>query len=147
MSRDEELHAEFLIVGETQITAAGQFIRANWRQFKERNEPLRVIVTSKTPDRLDTQIAYYFGVLLKSISDQAFVGGKKHDKIIWDRHYRLKYLPYETTANPITGEEFIVTAELKRGKIGVKRMTQYLQEVEADAVSELGIMLPAKPAL
>lgn len=147
MTSDEELHAEFLLIGETQITSAGQFIRSNWRRFKEKNEPLRVIVTSKSPDRLDTQIAYYFGVLLKAISEQAFVGGQKHEKLIWDRHYRLKYLPYETKINPMTGEEFIVAHELKRGKIGVKRMTQYLQEVEADCVSELGVMLPARPEL
>lgn len=145
MTADDDLHAEFLIAGESQITAAGQFIRGNWRAFRERGQPLRVIVTSRSPDRLDSQIAYYFGVLLKAISEQAFVEGRRHDKLIWDRHYRLKFLPYETMRNPLTGEQFIVAHELKRGKIGIKRMTQYLHEVEADAATELGVQLPARP--
>lgn len=142
---DTDLVATFQILGESQIEAVGRMIRGNWRPFKDRGAPLLVTVTSKQPDRLEGQIRYYFGVLLKAIAEQGWIDGKQCAPPVWDWQFRFMYLPHELKSNPITGEQYVVVQELKRGKIGVKRMAEYINEVEAYAASEMGVKLPARP--
>jgi hypothetical protein len=140
---DVTMESSFVIHGQSQIDALLRTLDSNWRPFKERGRPLRVIVTSKDVDRLEWQIRFYFGILLRAISEQLVMEGQKHPKEVWDYHFRKQFLPYKLHVNPITGEQFVEVHELKRGKIGERRMGKFLLEVEAEAAI-MGVMLPPR---
>lgn len=138
----DALYREFLLTGEGPARALQAFLKANARSCAESKRPLRVIVTEDEHDRLDQQIAYYFGVLIKAISEQAWVEGRRYDKDVWHEEMARRFLPGKEVILP-SGEVVIKRASIARGHIGVRAMAKFINEVQAYAASELGVEVPA----
>lgn len=62
------LYREFTLRSPADAGAMVNFIKSNAAAFVDKGTPLRVIVTEEEMDRLDEQIKYYFGVVVKAIA-------------------------------------------------------------------------------
>jgi hypothetical protein len=114
------------------------FVKSNAPAFADKGTPLRVIVTEEEVDRLDEQINYYFGVVVKTISAQAWIEGQRFSKEAWHEELAKMFLPAREIITP-SGEIIQKRSSIARGKISLKRMTKFIKEVEAYAAAELGV--------
>jgi len=134
----DALHREFLLTGEVPAAAMWQFVKSNARPFAERGHPLRVIVTDEEEDRLEQQIRYYFGVVMKAVAENVWVDGQQFSKEVWHQHFARKFLPPTEMILP-DGEVVIVRASIARGKIGVRAMAKFTEEVLSEIATEHGV--------
>jgi hypothetical protein len=133
------LYREFRLNSANEAGAMLAFVRSNAKPFAEKGTPLRVIVTEEEHDRVDEQIAYYFGVVVKTIAEQAWIGGRQYSKDEWHEELAKRFLPSKELTLP-SGEIVIKRGSVARGHISFKKMTKFIQEVEAFAASELGVI-------
>jgi hypothetical protein len=133
------LYREFVLTGPSVGVILVNFLKSNAPAFLDRGTPLRVIVTEEEMDRLDDQIAYYFGPLMKQVCAQAWIEGRQFSKEVWHEHFATLFLPFTELTMP-DGEIVIKRGSLSRGKISVKKMNVFLLEVEAYAGQELGVV-------
>jgi hypothetical protein len=136
------LYREFVISTPSVASILWRFLKLNASVFASKGTPLRVIVTEEEMDRLDEQIAYYFGVTVKTIAEQVWINGRQFDKDAWHEELAKKFLPTRELLLP-DGEIILKRSSIARGKISLKKMTAYIQEVEAYAASELGVEFAA----
>lgn len=135
----ETLYREFTLSTPAVATVLVNFLKSNCGAFAEKGTPLRVIVTEEEADRLDEQIAYYFGPLMKQVAAQAWVGGRQFSKEVWHEYFAKLFLPATEIVLP-DGEIVTKRGSIARGRISLKRMTQFIKEVEAHAASELNVV-------
>lgn len=132
------LYREFTLRSPADAGAMVNFIKSNAAAFVDKGTPLRVIVTEEEMDRLDEQIKYYFGVVVKAIAEQVWVAGRQFDKDVWHEQLAKQFLPTKELVMP-DGEIVLKRSSIARGQISLKRMGKYLQEVEAYAATEHGV--------
>lgn len=135
----DALYREFVLDGPSVAKILWNFLKSNCKAFSDRGTPLRVIVTEEEMDRLDVQIAYYFGPCMKQICEQAWVEGRQYSKEVWHEHFAKQFLPAKELVLP-DGEIVLKRGSIARGKISFKAMTKFLLEVESCAASELGVI-------
>ena len=114
-----------------EIWAAGQLVEATFRTHED----------AKT----DRQRAYYHGVVLKSIAQQARPNGEQHALAVWKEYFRAEYLGHKTvtTKNPMTGKKSRRRVRVSTEDLGVKGYSQLIDRVSAFAATELGVTFPA----
>ena len=114
-----------------EIWATGQLVEATFRTHED----------AKT----DRQRAYYHGVVLKTIAQQARPNGEQHALAVWKEYFRAEYLGHKTvtTKNPITGKKIRRRVLLSTEDLGVKGYSQLIDRVSAFAATELGVTFPA----
>lgn len=133
------IYREFTLSAPAVWTAVTAFVKANAAAMVSKGKALRIIVTEDDADRLDEQIAYYFGVVIKTISEQAWVDGRQFSKDAWHEQLARDFLPPIEIQLP-DGEIVIRRQSIARGKIGVKAMAKFTQDVTVFAASELGVV-------
>ncbi|CAJ0710663.1 recombination protein NinB [Ralstonia thomasii] len=112
------------------------FIKANAQACLERGHPLRIIVTAEERRRTSEANKFYWGVVLRDISEQAWVQGRQFDTSTWHAYFAELY-----------GEKVEIT--LPDGRIHVTRrstsdmsvgdFSEYLAKVQAHAANEFGV--------
>ena len=114
-----------------EIWATGQLVEATFRTHED----------AKT----DRQRAYYHGVVLKTIAQQARPNGEQHALAVWKEYFRAEYLGYKTvtTKNPLTGKKVRRRQRVSTEDLGVKGYSQLIDRVSAFAATELGVSFPA----
>jgi len=112
------------------------FIRANAQIFADRGEPLRVIVTADERKRNVQQNRMYWGAILKQISEQAWVNGRKFDKDTWHEFYARKFGVSDEMTLP-DGE--VVIKRKSTTEMSVGEVSDYMNQVQASAASEFGV--------
>ncbi len=133
------LYREFILDTPAAGVVLVNFLKSNCATFVERGTPLRVTVTEEEVDRLDLQIAFYFGPLMKQVCEQAWVEGKRFPKEVWHEYFSKMFLPSTELTLP-DGEIVVKRGSVARGKISLKKMNVYLLEVEAYCGTELGVI-------
>lgn len=111
-------------------------VKANAPTFAERGEPLRVIVTSEEKKRNAEQNRFYWGALLRDISEQAWVDGKQFDKDTWHEYFARKFGVCEDVMLP-TGE--VVVRRKSTAQMSVGEFSEYIAKVQACAAADLGV--------
>lgn len=112
------------------------FVKANAPAFAEKGEPLRVIITAEERQRNAQQNRFYWGAVLKQISEQAWVDGKQFDKDAWHEYLARKYGVLEDLTLP-DGE--IISRRKSTTLMSVGEFTTYLNQVQAYASGTLGV--------
>lgn len=135
----DKLYREFLISSPSIWKLVTKFISANASAFIERGTPLKVIVAEEESDRFDEQVKYYFGIVVKTIAEQAWVEGRRYDKDAWHEQLARDFLPTREIVTP-DGEIILKRSSIARGRISNKAMAKYTQEVTAYATTELGVI-------
>jgi hypothetical protein len=135
----QALYREFVLDKPSIGSMLVNFLKSNAAAFVEKGTPLRVIVTEEEMDRLDVQIAYYFGPLMKQVCEQAWVEGRQFSKEVWHEHFAKLFLPAKELVMP-DGEVVVKRGSIARGQISLKKMAEFTREVEAFATTELGVV-------
>jgi hypothetical protein len=97
---------------------------------------LRVIVTAQGEKRNNEQNKRLWGYVYQNISEQAWVNGKTFSREVWHEHYARKFGVMEEMVLP-DGE--IIQRRKSTTEMTVSEFAEFMQRVEADAASELGV--------
>lgn len=141
----EALHTVFINADQARAAIAGQigpFCRAAWERGVER---LAVTVEPEEDARTAQQNRFYWGVLLKEISEQAAPGGQKWSAEAWHELFKRQFLPRLTKRTKVAGRKApVVTTTIGTTKgLSVKKMSAYMEKVTAFAVTDLGVRFSA----
>lgn len=104
-------------------------------------KPARMVVEPFERDRSLQQNAYYWGVVLKEIAEQANLGGDRYVAEAWHIHFKRLYLGYSIKKVQLPGKKRkSIVRELKSTKrLSVRKFSKYLEKVMAFAVTDLGV--------
>jgi hypothetical protein len=130
------LYREFTLKNGGVWNAVVAFIKANAPTFADKGEPLRLIVTAEERQRNQQQNRFYFGAVLKQVSEQAWVDGKQYDKDTWHEYFARKYGILDELTLP-DGE--IITRRKSTTQMSVGEFSEYLDSVQAYAGGTLGV--------
>lgn len=132
------LYREFVMRTESNWNAFCAFMKANNAACLESGNPLRIIVTQSEAKRNAEQNRRYWGHVLRSIAESAWVNGRLYDADTWHEHYARKFGVCEDVPLP-TGE--VVVRRKSTTQMTVKEFAEYMTRVEVDAATELGVEL------
>ena len=130
------LYREFVLRSPANWQALAQLVASNAKVFADRGKPLRVIVTEDERKRTDAANRFYWGAVLMTIAEQAWVAGKQYSKDVWHEHFARQYLPHTEIVTPF-GE--IVSRRKSTTELTVSEFSDYLQRVQSEAASSLGV--------
>ena len=130
------LYREFTLRNGGMWSNVVAFVRANAKIFAERGEPLRVIVTAEERQRNAQQNRFYWGAVLKQISEEAWVSGRQFDKDTWHEYFARQYGVCEEMTLP-DGE--IITRRKSTTLMTVGEFSDYLNQIQAYAAETLGV--------
>ena len=126
----------FIIHQESIINNVSLLLSQNWKQFKERDEVLEVTISiHKTKRNLEQNKLLH--AMLSEIASQAWVNGRQYNAETWKEFFKRKFLGVVELPN---GQEMAVSTS----KLKVKAFAEFVQQVEAYAVSELLVCFPDK---
>ena len=88
------------------------------------------------------QNAWYWGILLKEISEQARIGGQRYTVDAWHNLGKRQHLPRKVTKSTVAGRKrkVTITSIGSTAKLTVRQMNDYLERFTAFAVTDLGVV-------
>lgn len=133
--------------------AAKQFLARCEEMFSRGVERIAATAQEEEDDRSLRQNAFYWGVVLKTISQQALIDGIGSDEDGWHYYFKRRVLGYRVvkvrvpgSKRPVIRRELRSTKDLKARRRGeadpTKYMPDYLDAVMAIAASEFGVTFP-----
>jgi hypothetical protein len=131
------LYREIVLHGPTQWTAALAFIKGNAKTQNDLGKPLRLIITAEDEKRNDQQNRFYWGAVLRAISEQSWVAGRQYDKDTWHEYFARLYGVCEDVTLP-DGE--VITRRKSTTAMTVKEFSEYLDQIQSHAASQLGVL-------
>lgn len=133
---------EFELRDENVVAALWRFLKLNAKALAESGKPLWCIVTNDAKKRNNMQNSRYWKAVLAPIADQAWVEGRRFSSETWHILYAEKFLPMIEIPMP---DGSIRMERTSTTKLTVREFSEYMQQVEADASTELGIRFDADP--
>jgi hypothetical protein len=130
------LYREFKLKDGGAWNAVVAFIKANAPFFADKGEPLRLIVTAEERQRNAQQNKFYWGAVLKQISEAAWVEGKQYDKDTWHEFFARRFGILDELTLP-DGE--IITRRKSTASMSVGEFSEYLDAVQSYAAGTLGV--------
>ena len=130
------LYKEFSLRNPQIWSSVVSFIKANAQVFSERGEPLRLIITADEKKRNVQQNKFYWSLILKQISESAWVNGKQFNKDVWHEHFARKFGGNEEMILP-DGE--IIIKRKSTSEMSVGEFSEYIINVQASATNDLGV--------
>lgn len=134
------LNREFKVTGEQSIAAINSIIQSNWKPLNASGTPLFVIITSAEEKRRAQQNKYYWGVVIRSIAEQAWVNGQQFSAEAWHELFATMYGIHKDVTLP-HGE--VVTKRLSTTEMKVREFSEYTEKVTSYGALELGVRFPA----
>lgn len=130
------LYREFILRSPEVWSVLVAFVRANAKAMADAKTPLRVIVTASEAKRNSEQNKRYWGFVLKTIAASAWVDGKQFPADTWHEFFARKFGVCEDVTLP--GGE-VISRRRSTTDMTVSEFTAYVAEVEAHAMSHLGV--------
>mgnify|MGYP000858445640 FL=1 len=131
------LYREFALRSPAVWPALVAFVKANAQAVLRRGGLLRVIVTEDEKKRTSEANRFYWGAVLETIAEQAWVDGRQFDKDVWHEYFARQFLPKTEMVMPY-GE--IITRRKSTTELTVSEFSDYLQRVQAEAANALGVV-------
>jgi hypothetical protein len=144
MSNQQALYLEWHTLDQ-----AGASIRASFLPYVEKNLRDGLCLAVKVEELEDArsmrQRRFYWGVVLKEISEQARIGGQQYVPDAWHELFKRLYLPRKVAKSCVAGKaRQVVSVTLGSTKgLGVKKMGIYLDKVQAAAAADYGVAFSA----
>lgn len=135
------LNREFKILSETSLYQAVSFITANWKGLFDAGTPLFLIVTNAEEKRRAQQNKYYWGIIIKTISEQAWVRGKQFSPESWHEMFARYFGVQKDVTLP---DDDVITKRLSTTEMTVKEFSEYTEKVTAYGATELSVRFPAE---
>jgi hypothetical protein len=140
------LHTVFINPEQAKKAIAGQiapYCKQLWAQGVER---IAVTLQPEEDAKSARQRRYYHGVVLKEISEQATSSGQKFAIAVWKEYFRDKYLGYdwEHYIELKTQKKRRRKVRLSTEDLGVKAYSKLIEQVTAEAVTDLGVQFSVR---
>jgi hypothetical protein len=102
----------------------------------------RFVFGEDQDDRSLKQNRFYFGVVLKQISEQARVASQRYTAEAWHELGKRQFLGYEVIKVPVAGRKRVQVYRRLRSTtdLTVKQMSEYLDEFIAFAEADLSVV-------
>jgi len=127
------LYKEFVLNGPAVWQLVKELIKEHARAFIERGTPLRLVITTEERRRTTEANGFYWGVVLRAISEQAWVNDRQFNPDTWHEYYANLYCPRTEVTLP-TGELF--SRRKSTSEMTQKEFTDYVTRVQANAATE-----------
>lgn len=134
------LQREFKVINESVLKIAVNFIESNWKPLFESGTPLFIIATTAEEKRRAQQNKYYWSCVIRSIAEQAWVGGRQYSSEAWHEQMARTYGQFKDVTLP---DGDVVIKRLSTTEMSVKDFAKYTEQVTAYGAIELGIRFPA----
>lgn len=131
------LYREIALRGASQWQAAVAFVKANAKTQNDLGKPLRVIITAEGEKRNDQQNRFYWGCVLRCISEQSWTAGRQYDKDTWHEYFARLFGVCEDVTLP-DGE--VIVRRKSTTAMTVAEFSEYLDQVQAHAATKLGVI-------
>lgn len=126
------MNLQFLIHNDLIIANATAAIRNNWQAMKNRGEVLEVVLRPyKSTRNLEQNKRLH--AMLQEIADNAWHDAKQYSMETWKEFFKRKFLG----CVELPGGELMSNPT---HKLNVGECAEFMQKVEAYAVSELGVV-------
>lgn len=140
------LHTVFLNPEQAKAAIAGQiapYCKNLWNQGIER---VAVIVQPEEDAKTIQQNKFYWGVVLREISEQAKIEGQRYTVDAWHELFKRQFLPRTVKRTHVAGKKRpVITTTIGSTKgLSIKKMTAYLEQVMAFAQTDLGVKFSAE---
>lgn len=130
------LYREFVIKNPAVWETFMAFAKQNVKAMVEAGHPMRIIATSSDAKRNTEQNKRYWGFVLKTITDQAWVDGKQYSQDVWHEYLARKFGVCEDITLP-DGE--IITRRKSTTQMTVSEFAEYMNQCETHAATQLGV--------
>ena len=122
----------------TLLQVIGPYSRKHWDGG---GGALDVVITPIEDLKTQKQRGYYHGIILKEISEQATLDGKKFDMPVWKKYCRKRFVGYrwETGIDPTTGKKYRLKVRISTEELGLRAYSKLIEEVTAWAITDLGV--------
>lgn len=139
------LHTVFLNPEQAKKAISGQIAPYCKNLWAQGIDQLAVTIQPLEDQRSIQQNRYYWGFLLKHVSEQAKVNGIGATPEGWHLYFKKELLGYEFTKVREPGKTRKTVRKELRSTTGlsVKKMAEYMQKVEAMAATEFGVQFPS----
>lgn len=136
----ESLHLTLITPGQATQAVSSQlvpFARRLWADGKA----VSIVAKEQEDDRSLQQNKFYWGYVLKTISERARINGLGADVDGWHYFFKKNVLGYRITKTRIPGSKRpVIRRELRSTKgLSVKRMSEYMEQVMAMAATDFGV--------
>lgn len=119
----------FVLKDDLSAKSLWTFLKNNWRQLAEKDEPLQVEVSKwKEKRSIDQNKRYWF--LLNEISEQAWIDGKKFSPDTWAEFFKFKFIGSEETPD---GRMVGISTTI----LSVPEFSDYMTKIEEYSITEL----------
>lgn len=107
----------------------------------DNGRPARLVAQEHEDDRTLQQNRFYWGPVLREISEQASIDGQRYSIEAWHELFRRQFLGYEIEKVYVAGRKRPVINRRLRStrKLKVKPFAKYLDQVQAFAANDLGV--------
>ena len=126
------LHRIFVLRERKHAEALWTFLKANWEAMAAAGKPLVVELSEEKSKRSIKANRYYFGAVLKQISEQVWLDGRSYSVEAWHETAKRKFLGVVDL--PGGGTAGISSADLPADEFDA-----FTKEVEVWAATELGV--------
>jgi hypothetical protein len=102
---------------------------------------LRIVIGPDVVDRTLKQNRFYWGPVLRQISEQAMANGTRYAPLGWHEAFKRELLGYEVVKVPVAGRKRPQVYRRLRSTtdLSVKQMSEYLDQIIATATTDLGV--------
>lgn len=116
--------------GQARTVIASQVLPACDAKFKRGVRRVKVTVEDVEDDRTEQQAGYYWGVVLRDVSEQVVVGGVKYTKDAWHEYGKREFLPRKTKKVKVAGRAraVVTTVIASTTDLSVRQMGEYLEK-------------------
>ena len=127
------LYKEFVLNGPAVWQLVKELIKEHARAFIDRGTPLRLVITTEERRRSTESNGFYWGVVLRDISEQAWVNDQQFKADTWHEYYANLYCPRTEVTLP-TGEIF--SRRKSTSEMTQKEFSDYVARVQANAATD-----------
>lgn len=124
-----------------QAHEAARQVYANARAILANGEKPRILCEQFEEDRSIQQNKFYWGVVLRQTSEQARIAGQRYTADAWHELGKRQFLGFEIKKVAVAGRKKVTIIRRLRSTtdLTVKKMSAYLEEFMAFAVTDLGV--------
>lgn len=149
---------QFVLRERQHLESMARFVEMNWLEMAKTGEPMQITCSVYRASRTNDQLAAMWAGILQPLADQAYIGGRQYPAETWHEYMKRETIPAMLAEEEKAGQWVKVGAELWRympdgsrefcgstGMLTKRGMSEYMGRIEAYAVVEHGVRLPAKP--
>jgi len=140
------LHTVFINPEQAKATIAQQIAPYCRRLWADGVERVAVTVQPEEDAKTVQQGKFYWGVVLREMSEQAQIGGQKYSAEAWHELCKRQFLPRLSKRVRVAGKPRpVVTTTIGSTQgLSVRKMTAYIEQCMAFAQTDLGVRFSAQ---